>query len=592
MTLKADSRAPAKRRALAATSLALTAALASAACTASTDNSSQASPSGEPGEPANILMILVDDLGYTDLGSYGGEAMTPNIDALADELQFTNFHAYPSCAPSRAALVTGQDPHQVGMGSQNGFVPPGVPAETPGYSGSLEGDFRGIAEVLGETGYATYQVGKWHLGSEEGQTPADLGFEENFSLHESHASHFSDALLSTPRQSGEHWDTAHYERNGETVRELPEDFYSTHAYTDEMIRLIGSGEHKEPFFGYLAYTAVHDPLHVPDQARVDHYLALYKGKNDYEKLRTERIDRLVEAGLIPEGMETRWPAQVDAWADVSEKRKEDLARRMAVYAAMIEDVDTQIGRVLDHLKQIDEYDDTLVVVASDNGAAGPGRHLYTMPTQSRTWQDDHYPRTSDVEAHGQPGSYPTLSLPGAQVSSGPLFHSKATVFEGGTRAPMVVKLPGAEPQPSRVIDAFTHVTDLYPTFADYAGIELEDPALLGSSAREVLEGASDRVGSDEFGMEYLGSRTYRDGDWKIVFTTPPFGGTGDWALYDLAKDLGEVNDVSEAHPEIVERLATAWDKYAEANGVVPVSFNRMNTEDKLDRAAFAPDWIN
>lgn len=575
--------------------IALSAILTTAVACAPTagDASQQSTPSAGVEEPPNILMVLVDDLGYTDLGAYGGEAETPNIDELADHnLQFSNSHAYPSCAPSRATLMTGQDPHQVGMGSQEGFTPPGVSGDTPGYSGTLEGDFEGLPEVLGEAGYNSYQVGKWHLGSEEGQTPIDLGFDENFTLYDGLASHYSDAHIHTPRQSGEPRDTAKYERNGESVDEVPDDFYSTHAYTDEMIEMIGSGDDDQPFFGYLAYTAVHDPLHVPDQERIEHYFELYSGDNDYEQLRTDRIERLVERGLISEGMDTRWPEQVDDWEDVPEDRREGLARRMAVYSAMVEDVDTQVGRVLDHLKEIDEYDNTLVVVTSDNGAAGPGRHVYTTPHQTREWQDEHYPLVDDIEAFGQRGSYPTLSLPNAQVSSGPFFHSKVTVFEGGTRVPMVVKPPEAAADPREVQDTFLHLTDLYPTFVDFAGVAVDDSDLLGHSARDLFEGRSEEVGSDAFGMEYLGSRAYRDGHWKIVFTPQAYGGTGAWALYDLSEDIGEVNDLSNEHPEIVEELASGWAEYADANGVVPVSIDQMNAEDRLAEVFFAPDWVN
>lgn len=579
-----------KLRNLIASSAILAATVACAPIAADTSSQSQ---SAEEQEKPNILMVLIDDLGYTDIGAYGGEAETPNMDELADNyLQLSNAHAYPSCAPSRATLMTGQDPHRVGLGSQSGFTPPGVPSDTPGYSGSLEGEYRGVADVLGEAGYTNYQVGKWHLGSEEGQTPHDLGFDENFTLYDSHASHYSDAYIHTPRLSGEPRDKAMYERNGEAVDELPEDFYSTHAYTDEMIEMIGDGEAEEPFFGYLAYTAVHDPLHVPDEERIEHYLEIYREQNNYEQLRSDRIERLADLGLISEDVEMRWPDQVDDWADVPEERRDEIARRMAVYSAMVEDVDTQVGRLLDHLRDIDEYDNTLIVVASDNGAAGPGRHLYTAPHDTRDWQDEHYPLVDDVEAFGQRGSYPTLSLPNAQVSSGPFFHSKLTVFEGGTRVPMVVKPPHPAVESQSVNDTFVHLADLYPTFADYAGIHLEEPELLGDSARDLFEGKSEEVGSDEFGMEYLGSRAYRSGDWKIVYTPTGFGGTGDWALYDLSTDIGEVNDLSDEHPEVLEELATAWDEYAEVNGVVPVPIERMNEEDNLSEMSFAHDWVN
>ncbi|WP_280460758.1 arylsulfatase [Nocardia carnea] len=562
-------------------------AVAAAGCTNPT--------STETSDKPNILMILLDDLGYTDLGSYGGDAATPNVDALAREgLQLSNFHAYPLCAPTRAALMTGQDPHRVGLGSMEGFGPPGVPTTTPGYRGSLEGNYTGIAEILAEAEYSTYQVGKWHLGDEPGQTPRDLGFEQNFTLYEGSASHYADRLRHTRREVDPR-DTVRYERNGHPVEELPDDFYSTHAYTDEMLHMIDEGrESDRPFFGYLAYTAVHDPLQIPDSASIDKYLDLYLENNDYNKLRAERIDRLADKGLIGRDVAIRWPSQVPDWAVLNPQQKRDLAYRMAVYAAMIDDVDRQIGRLTDHLEETGEYDNTLIVVMSDNGAAGSGRMLYTAAPGAAEWQDEHYPLVGDIESYGRPGSYPTLGLPNAQVSSGPYFHSKTTVFDGGTRAPAIVKPPrgsddGAGP---RVIDTFTHIVDMYPTFAEYAGTETDGAGpLLGDSAKSLFEGASDHVGSDEFGMELLGHRAYRDGDWKLVYAPTLAGGSGAYALYDLASDPGETRDLIDAHPDIARQLAAKWERYAADNGVVPASFDAVEAAaPRFAELAYSIDW--
>jgi arylsulfatase A-like enzyme len=544
------------------------------------------------GEKPNILMILLDDLGYTDLGPYGGDAATPNIDALAQNgLQFTNFHAYPVCAPTRAALMTGQDPHRVGLGSMEGFTAPGVPTATPGYRGSLEGDYTGIAEVLSDADYSTYQVGKWHLGEEPEQTPHALGFEQNFTLYDGAASHYADKLRHAPRDV-EPTDTVLYERNGQPVEALPDDFYSTHAYTDEMLHMIDEGQDSgRPFFGYLAYTAVHDPLHVPDSNLINQYLDRYLENNDYNELRAKRIDRLAEKGLIDPGIATRWPTQTPDWNALNPGQKRDLAYRMAVYAAMIDDVDRQIGRLVDHLKEVGEYDNTLIVVTSDNGAASASRVVYTAKPGAAEWQNENYPLVGDVESYGQPGSYPTLGLPNAQVSSGPYFHTKTTVFEGGTRVPTIVKTPGNDNAP-RVIDTFTHIVDLYPTFAEYGGAEMKDAApLSGDSAKPLFDGTSDQVGGEEFGMELFGHRVYRDGHWKLVYAPTLAGGSGTYALYDLGSDPGETVDLIDARPDIAKQLAEKWEQYALDNGVVPAPFDAVNAAaPRIAGLMYSIDW--
>ena len=576
------------------TSAVLTVAAAGCASPVSSDGQATLHAT-KSGDRPNVLMIMLDDLGYTDLGPYGGDAATPNIDALAqDGLQFSNFHAYPVCAPTRAALMTGQDPHRVGLGSMEGFTAPGVSTTTPGYQGTLDGDFTGIAEILADADYSTYQAGKWHLGAAPEQTPRALGFEQNFTMYDGAASHYADKLRHAPREV-EPVDTVLYERNGQPVEELPDDFYSTHAYTDEMLRMIEEGrESDRPFFGYLAYTAVHDPLHVPDAGLIDQYLDLYLENNDYNKLRAERIGRLADKGLIDPDIATRWPVQTPDWDALSPQQKRDLAYRMAVYAAMIDDVDRQIGRLTDHLKETGEYDNTLIVVTSDNGAASASRVVYTAKPGSGEWQDEHYPLVGDVESYGLPGSYPTLGLPNAQVSSGPYFHTKTTVFEGGTRVPAIVKTPGGndEGEGPRVVDAFTHIVDLYPTVAEYAGAEINsaDP-LAGDSAKPLFDGVSDQVGTDEFGMELFGHRVYREGDWKLVYAPVLAGGSGTYALYNLDSDPGETRDLIDTHPDIAQRLAEKWEQFAAENGVVPAPFDVVEASaPRIAALMYSIDW--
>ncbi|MFI9536920.1 sulfatase-like hydrolase/transferase [Nocardia fusca] len=538
-------------------------------------------------------MVLIDDLGYTDLGAYGGEAATPTIDGLArDGVQFSNFHTYPVCAPTRAALLTGQDPHRVGLGSMEGVTPPGVPQSAPGYRGSLDGTYTGIAQVMSDAGYATYQVGKWHLGSEPDQSPRALGFDQNYTIYEGGASHYSDAVAIGPTETR---DTVRYERNGRPIESLPEGFYSTHAYTDEMLQMIEEADESDkPFFGYLAYTAVHDPLHVPEQQLIDKYLDQYIDENNYNELRAARIDRLAEKGLIPDHAAIRWPEQTPNWKTLTADQRRDLAYRLAVYTAMIDDVDQQIGRLVDHLRGTGQYDNTMIVVASDNGAASASRLAYAGVRGGLEWQNEHYPSVGKVEEYGRPGSFPTLGLPNAQVSSGPYFHSKMTVFEGGTRVPAIIKPPrsGNGGEGPRVVDTFGHMADLYPTFAEFAGVAPPNPDILsGDSIKPVLDGTSDQIGSDQYGMESFGNRAYWSGDWKLVFSPVAAGGSGEYSLYNLASDPGETVDLADVHPDVAQQLAVAWDRYAADNGVVPVEFETVNTQSFANSPLlYAVDW--
>ncbi|OAV52029.1 sulfatase-like hydrolase/transferase [Enteractinococcus helveticum] len=572
------------------TSLLLTAALSGCGSVAG-----EASLSHESSEQPNILMILLDDLGYTDLGAYGGEIETPNLDALVREsTQFTDFHAYPLCAPSRAALMTGQDPHQVGLGSMENLTPPGVPQSTPGYKGSLEGDFTGIAELLDEVGYDTYQVGKWHLGEEEGQTPQDTGFNENLTLYDAGASYFPDGLRLSQR-THEPENTVIYERNGSTLDSLPDDFFATRSYTDEMIEMIDQSVTAEnPFFGYLAYTAPHDPLHVEDEELIGRYLDIYLDNYSFEELRDARIQQMLELELIEEAPSTRWIAQTPELDSITENQKKDLAYRMAVYAAVIHEADEQIGRLIDYLQDTDVYDDTLIVVASDNGAAANTHELYIRPGTER-WHSKFYPKVGDIESYGLEGSFVSIGLPNAQVSSGPYFHAKNTLFEGGSRVPAFIKTPATnEEYEHRVVDTFAHITDLYPTFAEYGGANTKPGEnLLGYSAKSFLEGTSDSIGDDEFGWEHFGHRSYRSGNWKLIFAPEPMGGTGEYSLYNLDKDPGETNNVIDSYPDIAHELAEKWDQYAEDQGVEVVDFEAVNAAAPESAAiSLSIDWAN
>lgn len=535
----------------------------------------------------NILMVLIDDLGYTDLGAYGGNIKTPEMDLLAkDGILFTNAHANPSCAPTRASFLTGQDPHRVGLGSQNGVAPPGIDVNTRGYEGHLNGDFVSIAELLKGAGYQTFQIGKWHLGHDASQSPKALGFDKNYTLLDGAASHYSDmngvSLGVSP--SGK----AQYQENNKSIKKLPDNFYSTKNYTQWLLDSLANRENKKaPFFAYLAYTAVHDPLHAPDDLILK-YMELFSG--GYEKLKNERIQGLVKEGLIADSaLVSRWLTGTPSWNDLNETEQRDIAKRMAVYAAMLEYLDLELGRIVTYLKSQGEYENTLIVIMSDNGAATIPRTFYAKNAKDLAWQDKTYPK-NDVASYGQQGSFATLGSYNAQALSGPYFGFKTNLHEGGTRVPMIVK----QPQSSLPVhnDSFVHISYLYKTFAEYAGVDLSGhDELLGCSLKSVLEWGGDASCSDEFGMGYMGWRSYRKGDWKIVFVSKGFGGTGEYALYNLSTDPGEANNLASVYPDKVRYLDAKWLAYANRNNIKVVPMDKVNTFfDRVSNKFFEAYW--
>lgn len=540
----------------------------------------------EPRLP-NILMVLIDDLGYTDLGIYGGDIDTPNLDALGKNgIVFSNAHVNPSCAPTRASLITGKDPHKVGLGSQNGVAPPGIPTSRLGYKGSLEGEYTGLAEVLKDAGYDTFHVGKWHLGEEPHQSPGALGFDHYFSLMDGAASHFSDGhgvgLSISP--SG----FATYMENGKQLESLPTNFYSTRNYTQWLLDALEEREERDkPFFAYLAYTAVHDPLHAPEDLIMKYANLFSEG---FEKLKDQRIHGLVREGLIADSsLVTRWLSGTPSWNELTEKEQLDMTQRMAVYAGMLEYLDQQIGRLVDRLQTSGEFDNTLIVIMSDNGAATVPRTFYARNVKELGWQDESYPLQS-IEDYGKPDSFATLGTYNAQAVSGPYFGFKANLHEGGTRVPMIVKAPGSIQ--GALNRDFVHISDLYSTFADYAGVDISDQKdLVGCSLTPTLKGRVGKVCHDEFGMGYMGWRAYWSGPWKLIFVSKSFGGTGNYALYNLEQDPGEVEDLSAQYPKKVAELAHKWQIYAAANGIVDVPMDKVNEKyDGISHRLFDIYW--
>jgi arylsulfatase len=513
----------------------------------------------------NFLLVMVDDMGWTDIGSFGSEIDTPNLDALAQGgVTFSDFHVSVSCSPTRSMLLSGTDNHIAGLGNMGEMLAPEQKGK-PGYEGHLNDRVVSLAEVLRQGGYHTYMAGKWHLGHAPGQYPHDRGFERSLSLLFGGASYWRDMF----GMMAVHEEVAEYVLDDEKLEALPADFYATRSYADFLIEAIRSnGADGKPFFAYLAFTAPHDPLQVPEP-----WLSRYRGVYDdgYEALKEKRAARARMLGLVPESAQT--PARhkmLAAWESLSKEQQALGARGMEVYAGMVSNMDYHFGRVVDFLKDIGEYDNTVIVFLSDNGP--------------NPWSSEDYPgnRGSEWFAQfdnsignvGNPMSHYAYGLGWGSASSGPLDLFKMTVGEGGIRSPLIVSGPGVKGV--RRVDAFSYVTDLMPTLVEMAGLDhpktfrgREVEPARGRSLKGVLSGSQARVyGPDEFvGGEMQNGKWMRQGDFKAVSVPPPYG-DGVWHLYNLADDPGETRDLAKEQPESLKKLREAWDRYADDVGVV------------------------
>ncbi|MDB5730814.1 MAG: arylsulfatase, partial [Variovorax sp.] len=419
-----------------------------------------ASPGAGARRP-NILLIVADDLGYSDIGAFGGEIATPNLDALAKSgLRLTNFYASPFCSPTRAMLMSGADSHQVGFGSMAELLTP-QQRSLPGYEGYLTDRALPFPLLLKDAGYHTYMAGKWHLGVKEEHAPSNRGFEQSYAMMNGGASHFDQTGIIT--FDAEKTPMALYRENGKEVQ-IPKDFYSSEQFASKLISYVDSNKNDgQPFFGYLAFTAPHWPL----QAR-DPYIRKYEGKYDvgYEVIRERRLDRMKALGIVPKDMKPyvgnpAWPR----WDQLTTQEKRVESKRMAVYAAMVESMDAEIGHVLDHLKRIGEYDNTVIFFMSDNGADG---NTVLDEGETRAWARKH--RDNSYENTGRIGSFAEYGPGWAQVGSTPFNMYKAFMYEGGIAVPSIVSLPTSL-RKGAISQAPAHVTDIAPTLLELAGVK-------------------------------------------------------------------------------------------------------------------------
>jgi len=474
------------------------------ACTDGRPPGRETATNDQPRRP-NILFIVADDLGYSDLGAFGGEIPTPNLDALAQSgMLLTDFYAGMTCGPTRAMLMSGTDHHIAGMGVQ------GRPSRDdqrgqPGYEGYLNFRVASLADLMTDAGYNTYMTGKWHLGEEVEHGPRARGFKRSFV-----------SLDGAAHLGGWDWrgpQPARY-RDGEELVQVGDDFYTTRFYTQRMLEYIEQDRADgKPFFAYLAYTAPHWPLQAPAES-----IARFKGRYDagYEALYESRFARQKELGLVRADAEPIDPARFrPRWSELSEDERRFEARRMEIYAAMVSDLDMYVGEVIAYLERIGELDNTFIMFMSDNGAESSRRDLVAPISEHIGKEYDH-----SLDNLGSASSYVMYGANWASVSA--TFRGMPVVpIEGASLLPMLTG-EAAEAHPAGTV----------------------------------------------FGWELLGQRSIRQGDWKIVWDQRVPAPQRRWQLFDLEADPFEQHDLSASNPEQLATMERLWDQYDERNGVV------------------------
>ncbi len=511
----------------------------------------------------NILLIVADDLGFSDLGAFGGEIQTPHLDAIALEgLRLTNFHTASTCSPTRSMLLSGTDHHLAGLGSMAEAIRPEQKGQ-PGYEGYLNDQVAALPELLHDAGYYTIMSGKWHLGLTPDRFPARRGFEKSFTLLPGAANHYAfepdipeeeiPGLLKVTRGL--------YAENDEYITALPEDFYSSDYFTDRLLDYLQDDESRaeRPFFAYLPFSAPHWPLQAHPED-----IAKYKGVYDEgpQVLRQKRLAKIKELGLVGEDA-TIHPvlAKTKFWDSLTEDEKQFSARTMEVYAAMVDRMDQNIGRVIEHLKQTDQYDNTIIIFLSDNGAEGA--QLEALPVfgpDIETVIAKYY--DNRLENIGKGNSYVWYGEHWAQAATAPSRLYKAHTSEGGIRTPAFIKHQGFARQ-NGISHEFLTVMDLLPTLLEtlniqhpgqqYKGRKLVP--LRGKSILPYLQQQQAYIHAEDHitGWELFGQKALRKGDWKALFIPAP-NGPNRWQLYNLAEDVGETEDLAERYPEKLQEL--------------------------------------
>ncbi|QBN17698.1 arylsulfatase [Flavobacterium nackdongense] len=532
---------------------------------------SQPTASQTVGKRPNIVIILADDMGYSDMGMFGSEIKTPNMDALAmNGTRFTNYYTHASCSPTRSMLLSGQDTHLNGLGAMDEWTAPNQMGKE-GYEGHLSTNLVTMPQLLKDVGYHTYMVGKWHLGKAPDKIPAARGFERDFTLLDGMGSYWDMTNMTALNP------TSVFTEDGKYLTKLPKNYYATKTYTDKLINFIDEGRKDgKPFFAYVSHQAPHDPYHLPKDWRNRHVGEYDKG---WDMVRQDRMKKQKELGILPataQLAERMW--YVPDYSILAPASKAVVGKKMELYAGLVENLDYHIGRLVDHLKKIGEYENTIFIVFGDNGAEGndlgamiggtPGTLNYLFFASK--WSNNN------PNAWGEPNSYVGYGAGWAQVSMTPFSQYKGMMAEGGIRNALVVSGPINKLPKGSINHGTMFVGDIMPTLLEVAGGKYPEtfngkaqPKLMGKSWLPVLNGqaASPRTDKDYIAWEVFGNRAVRQGDWKIRWEIKPLG-KSDWELFNLSQDPAERNDLASQNPYKLREMLVLWDKYAKENNVI------------------------
>ena len=502
----------------------------------------------------NILMIIADDLGYTDLGCYGGEINTPTIDSLAATgMMFTNFHTGAMCAPSRSTLFTGQDHHLAGWGRQRDVRGTFYEGKW-GYENELSDRVLAFPRLLQANNFASCFAGKWHLGKADASMPVNQGFDQSFVLLQGAANHWNDIGLGLSQFDGT---KSLYNRNGQAA-DWPSGKYSTTVYTDEVLQFINNLEDEQAFFAVASYTAPHWPLQPPEE-----YKDRYKGRYDdgYNKLREKRLTAAKAKSIIDEKINL--PPGLDHikdWDSLSEEEQKVEARKMELYAAMLEHLDHDLGRLLDGLRAKGELENTIIIFMSDNGADFLDFYNHPIGGFLRDTYDNSF------ENMGDPSSFVSYGPQWAQACMSPFSYYKGYLAEGGVRAPLIISGPGVMHGMNR---NFLHIQDLAPTILDIFETEYPEkfegntnPSLIGKSFAETLKGEQKEIHAayEFFFDDFQGMASIIQGDFKLLNTEDPTD-NNKFKMYNIKNDPGEKINIRSNYRQQTRSMLEAWEGY-------------------------------
>ncbi|WP_249340093.1 arylsulfatase [Sphingopyxis sp. L1A2A] len=540
----------------------------------------QGQPKSAPPRPPNIVILLADDWGFSDVGAFGAEFATPNIDALAYAgTRFSNFHVAGSCSPTRAMLQTGVMNHRNGLGN----MPETIPDEhrgKPGYDTVMNHRVVTIAQLLKAAGYRTYFTGKWHLGSDATRLPHVRGYDRAYSLADAGADNFEQRPIEGM------YDSAAWTENGKPAT-LPKDYYSSRFVVEKMIDYVEADRASgKPFLASINFLANHIPVQAPD-SDIARYAALYK--DGWTVLRAARARRAAALGIVPAGVPMVTMPTTPDWNKLEADERAAAVRVMQAYAGMATAMDREVGRLVAHLKATGDYDKTVFVFLSDNGAE-PTNPFGSR--RNRLFLDMEYDlSTANI---GRRGSFAAIGPGWASAAASPLSGYKFSATEGGLRVPLIIAWPGnAALRAGGVSDGLAHVTDIVPTLTELAGVPGHGGAWQGKAVEPVtgrslvpaLTGQVASVHGDApLGYELSGNAALFRGDYKLVRNLAPTG-DGKWRLYNLRNDPGETRDLAAAMPDRFAAMLADYRAYAKANGVLAMPAG-YTADEQINRYAF------